>query len=88
MKFCKDCKHYQPAGELWKFAVGDACLARSERQEFDPVTGKHLTYAGEPKHLRAKDGECGPDAKWFVPANLDGRLAMLDDGPIVGPMEA
>ncbi|WP_109477687.1 hypothetical protein [Paraburkholderia sp. C35] len=79
MKFCKDCKHYKPVTEISKFAVGASCVARSTRQEFDPVTGQQLLYAGEPVKLRGKDGECGPDAKWFEPANLDGRLAMLEE---------
>lgn len=79
MKFCKDCKHFRPTVETLKWAVGPSCHARDTREEFDPVTGEQITYAGQPSELRGKDGECGPDAKWFEPATLEGRLAMLEE---------
>jgi hypothetical protein len=41
--------------------------------------------AGLCDSLRADEGKCGPSAKWFEPATLDGRLAMLDDA--VQPQE-
>lgn len=79
MKFCKDCAHFRPASAMWKVAIPDACHAKAGTMEFDPVTGREITYAGLPSALRADRSKCGLTAKWFKPATLDGRLAVLDD---------
>lgn len=81
MKFCKDCVHYEPP----QAAMAYGCFAfvpatcRFDRGEFNPVTGEKKMFAGYPEVLRAPGQDCGPDAVWFKPANLDGRLAMLPE---------
>lgn len=79
MKLCKDCKHYSPAGafaSMW--GIGAAWPASCHYgDKRDPVTGDKR-IAGTCESLRGFAGDCGQDAKWFEPATLDGRLAMLD----------
>lgn len=79
MKLCKDCKHFRPGGVAQKIAWAPSCYAPTSPPVFDPVTGTELSYMGDPYVLRSEDGTCGPTGKWFEPANLDGKLAMLED---------
>lgn len=80
MKFCKDCKHYRPGAVSVKIYCEAACMAANGNGtgEFDPVTGVERRYSGNPHDLRAEVTRCGPDAKWFEPGTLDGRLAVLE----------
>lgn len=76
MKFCKDCKHYSPAGHAGFLAAWPAtCQAQDTH---DPVTGESR-ITGVCDQLRADADKCGANAKWFDPVNLDGRLAMLEE---------
>lgn len=59
MKACADCKFY---GEDW----GQFCDC-PELQDDDPIYGKRNGY---PSGLRAQNGKCGPEAKFFVPRKL------------------
>lgn len=77
MKFCKDCKHYNEGAVSSKVYIPDMCKAGEK--VFDPVSGREIGYAGEPRELRHDENKCGMSAKWFDPANLDGRLAILED---------
>ncbi|HKR45464.1 MAG TPA: hypothetical protein VJU59_38315 [Paraburkholderia sp.] len=85
MKFCKDCKHYRAGlathgGSLLPglfIVVPDGCYG-ARTPEINLVTGVSNTYAGDCKAMRADGADCGPQGKWFEPANLDGRLAMLE----------
>lgn len=85
MKLCKDCKHYiEPVS-----ADGGSLLpgffmhipAQCEASRFDTgvdlVSGEKRSYTRECKDMRSRG--CGADGGLFVPANLDGRLAMLDE---------
>lgn len=79
MKFCKDCKSYRAAVVTSKcFCPASCSSGHGGTGVFDPVTGNENRWSGDPHVLRKADGPCGPDAKWFEPANLDGRLAMLE----------
>jgi hypothetical protein len=80
MKFCKDCKHYRPPIVDYKCAIPAACFAAKGKGtgEFDPVTGDERRYSGSPYVLRSEGAGCGPDAEWFEPGTLDGRLAALE----------
>lgn len=79
LKFCKDCKSYQPPIISDKCFCDARCTSGSGgKGTFDPVTGNEYTFSGNPHILRAEGEPCGPEANWFEPATLDGRLAMLD----------
>lgn len=79
MRFCKDCKHYSAAGSFATvFGAASWPATCSHGEKRDPVTGDRR-IAGLCDSLRAESGDCGTQAIWFVPATLDGRLALLEE---------
>lgn len=79
MKLCRDCQHFTPARAV---KTGDGRTGWSpdwcgkKIGPIDPVNG-HQDRVGDPRAARADEEKCGPSGEWFVPANLDGRLAVL-----------
>jgi hypothetical protein len=78
MKFCKDCASYQPPVITSKCHCEQMCVSNRQTGEVNMVTGEPMMWGADPVNLRHDPDACGPDAKWFEPANLDGRLAMLE----------
>lgn len=89
MKLCIDCKRYQPAtgrlkhidgyGRVEYFELPDLCLSMQLPHEVDPVAGGVSGNVFPANQCRSEEEKCGRKGKWFEPATLDGRLAMLDD---------
>jgi len=87
MKFCKDCIHHTPeisghGGTLLPgfFFYLPAQCKKGEHVEVDLVDGREIRSGGhECTTAREESTLCGPDAHWFEPATLDGRLAMLPE---------
>ena len=66
MKFCKDCRHYQPSAynaNAWKYA---RCLHDPKREQ-NVVTGEWSEVVQFCDSTRLLSERCGPDAKWFEP---------------------
>jgi hypothetical protein len=67
-KFCKDCKHYRPAGAVYLFGVvgswPDFCYHPKNISEPDLVRGRSWPMS-KPEELREPDANCGPDGAMF-----------------------
>lgn len=88
MKLCKDCVHFVPehswgGGSLLPgaFFYQEALCTHpdSGKEVVDLVNGNHRTLNMGCTRNRGNEDACGHSGKWFDPANLDGRLAMLED---------
>lgn len=75
----RDCQHFTPHRTV---KIEDGRLGWEPEWcsvkvgEIDPVNG-HQDRAGDPHAARANEEMCGKAGKWFVPATLDGKLAVL-----------
>ena len=88
MKFCKDCKHFEPefscdGGSLLPgfFYYREPLCKHPDgaKEVIDRIKGDHRWLNMGCKFNRDSEDARGPRAKWFEPANLDGRLAMLEN---------
>jgi hypothetical protein len=84
MKFCIDCKHYRAeivvtGGAWFPGALNRIPATCLHPVDPDVVSGQNQYQVLDAKAARADEDLCGADGKWFDPATLDGRLAMLPD---------
>lgn len=86
MKFCKDCKRYSPSvsadgGSLlpgFFMYIPATCNSENIASRIDLVSGEKRGGGADCATVRADEEMCGESGAWFVPATLDGRLAMLE----------
>lgn len=65
VKFCKDCKHYEPRPGFPVPLARDHCV-RVAAKVVDVTTGeKYLTGTLDPRRERHSDAGCGPSARYF-----------------------
>ncbi len=78
MKFCVDCKYYQPEesgltapftdGTLMQFSYSKPEKCTKDVELFDPVSGKPGHRSSDrPIDMRYGEVFCGIEAKWFQP---------------------
>lgn len=80
MKFCKDCKHYSPAGciaSIFASAAWPATCNYGDKR--DPVTGNRR-ITGLCDAVRSDESKCGSDGAWFAPVTLQ----VVRPGAIIG----
>jgi hypothetical protein len=67
MKFCKDCKHFIPAGTFLKVHVDASCGYLGETPKYEPVYGGAIPVWGyqDLATIRSDTAKCGPDAVAF-----------------------
>ena len=71
MKYCINCRHYQPAGVNYepRERIAYSTCAKAELTEMNPVSGETIKTPSycvvERKHTCGNS--CGLDAKWFEP---------------------